>query len=273
MIRQTIFLVFTLFLSVAYAQDSLSYSWKEVRTYKVAEGEVWTVDLLENMYISDGGMVHKYDSSGTLRFSQSIKSLGNTTHIIPVNTMKLIHFSEEQQTLCYFDNTLSSMNDCVDLTREGLVSAELVCGSSQPNKVWVLDNLNSTLHLLSLDNLRQSQEVRNLKGVLDLEHITQIRERYNRLFVLDQSKGVYVFDLYATLIEFIPAESIQQLDAYEETLFTVSDKTLFVRSLKTGEQFSVNLPVDGVSEVNYRNQFFYLRSNGNVHKYELQFSE
>lgn len=273
MIKYILFVFCLVSLSVSYAQDSLSFSWKEVRSYKVAEGEAWNVDLLENMYVSDGGMIHKYDSSGTLRFSQSIKSLGNTTHLIPVNTMKLIHFSEEQQTLCYFDNTLSSMNDCIDLTNEDIVSAELVCGSSQPNKVWVLDNLNSTLHLLSLDNLRQSQVVRNLRGVLDLNNITQIRERNNRLFLLDKSKGVYVFDLYATLIEFIPGESIQQLDAFEGTLFTVSDNTVFVRSLITGEQFSIELPIDGVSEVNYRNQFFYFRSKGNVHKYELQFSK
>jgi hypothetical protein len=54
-------------------------------------------------------------------------------------------------------------------------------------------------------------------------------------------------------------------------LFTVSDKTLFVRSLVTGEEFDVHLPIDGVFEVNYRNQFFYLRSKGNIYKYELQF--
>ena len=271
MIKQLLFLVFTANLSVSFTQDSLSYSWKEVMSYKVAECETWTVDLLENIYVSDGGMVHKYDSSGVIMFSQSIKSLGNTTHLIPVNTMKIIHFSEEQQTLCYFDNTLSSMNDCIDLTREKIVSAEFVCGSSQPNKVWVIDNLNSTLSLLSLDNLQQRQEVGNLRGILDINNITQIRERYNRLFVLDKSKGIYVFDIYATLIEFIPRKNIQHFDASEGTLFTVSDKTLFVRSLVTGEEFGIHLPIDGVFEMNYRNQFFFLRSKGNVHKYELQF--
>ena len=271
--KQFLFVLFMVSLSVSFAQDSLSYSWGKVRSYSVLEGETWAVDLLENMYISDGGMIHKYDSSGRLRFSQSIKSLGGTTHLIPVNAMKLIHFSEEQQALCYFDNTLSSMNNCIDLSRKKIVSAELVCGSSQPNKVWILDNLNSTLHLLSLENSLQSQEVGNLQGVLDINNITQIRERCNTLFVLDKIRGVYVFDLYATLIEFIPGENIQQLDASDGMLFTVSNKTLFVRSLVTGEQFKIKLPVDEVGEIRYRNQFFYLRSKGIIHKYTLQLSK
>ena len=260
-------------VGLSYGQDSLDYAWKKVRSYPIGQDEIWVVDVLENIYISDKGLINKYDSSGVLWFSQSIKSLGNTTQLIPINSMKLIHFSEEQQTLCYFDNTLSSMNDCIDLTDQDIVSAELVCGSSQPNKIWVLDNLNSTLNLLSLDNLSQTQEVKNLRGVLNLDEVTQIKERYNRLYLLDKSKGVYVFDLYATLIEFIPEESIQQIEAFENTLFTVRGNLLNVRSLITSDNFDVELPIDNVSELGYRNQFFYFRSNGNVHKYELQFSE
>lgn len=262
-----------LIVGFSFGQDSLDYTWKKIQSYPIADDEVWVVDVLENIYISDNGLINKFDSSGVLWFSQSIKSLGNTTQLIPVNSMKLIHFSEEQQTLCYFDNTLTSMNECVDLTDQDVISAELVCGSSQPNKVWVLDNLNSTLNLLSLDKLRQTQEVKNLRGVLDLDEVTQIKERFNRLFLLDKSKGVYVFDLYATLIQFIPGESIQQLEAFENTLFTVHGNLLNVRSLLTSDNFDVELPVDNVSEIGYQNQFFYFRSNGNVHKYELQFSK
>lgn len=271
--KQYIFVLFTISLSVSFSQDSIVYSWEKIRSHSVNEDEVWTVDLLENIYISEGEMIHKYDSFGSLKFSQSIKSLGGATCLVPMNAMKLIHFSEEQQTLCYFDNTLSSMNDCVDLSRKNIVSAELVCGSSQPNKIWVLDNLNSTLHLLSLGVVQQNQEVGNLQGVLDVANITQIRERSNTLFVLDKSKGIYVFDLYATLIEFIPGENIQQLDAYDRTLFTVSKNMLSVRLLVTGEEFSVELPIDDVDELCYRNHFFYLRSGGNIHKYRLQLSE
>ena len=184
--------------------DSISYEWNKKMSYKIGEGEVWSIDGLENFYVSQNSLINKYDSVGVLKFSQSIKSLGRMTQIVPVNTMKLVHFSEEQQTLCYFDNTLSSMSDCIELSDKGIVNAVLVSASNQPNKIWVLDNLNSKLVLLALDNQSQPQEILNLRGVLDIEKISQIVEKNSRLFLLDQEKGAYVFDLYGSLIEFIP---------------------------------------------------------------------
>jgi hypothetical protein len=259
---------------LSYSQDdSISYEWKEKTTYSIAENEVWSVDGLENFYVSRKGLIEKYDSIGLLKFSQSIKSLGRMSQMIPVNTMKLMHFSEEQQTLCYFDNTLSSLDDCIDLAEEGIVNATLVSASNQPNKIWVLDNLNSRLLLLSLNNLNQPQELDNIRGVLAIDQISQIAERNNRLFLLDQVKGVYIFDLYGSLLEFIPQESIQQLDANEHTLFTLEETTLQIRAFATGETFSVKLPLEGVYEFIYRNRCFFFRTDSGVHKYELQFSE
>ena len=265
------FFFFILFFNLNYVisqQDS--YSWEKVNSYKINSGETWAVDLLENIYISNGEMIHKYDSIGTRIFSQSIKSLGNATTIIPINTMKLLHFSEEQQTLCYFDNTLSFLDDCIDLSLEGIISAELICASNQPNKVWLVDNLNLTLHLLSLNNKQQSQVVRNLRGILDINNITQILERENKLFLLDITKGIYVLDLYASLIEFIDQKNILHIDVNEATIFTLSDTNLFVKNYFTGEQLSVDLPIGGIFELKYKNDFFYFRVNENVYKYRLQ---
>ena len=111
------FLLFMLLFNLNYViSQQESYEWEMVNSYKINSGETWAVDLLENIYISNGEMIHKYDLTGSRIFSQSIKSLGNATTIIPINSMKLLHFSEEQQTLCYFDNTLSFLDDCIYLS-------------------------------------------------------------------------------------------------------------------------------------------------------------
>ena len=75
------------------------------------------------------------------------------------------------------------MDDCVELSDEGVINASLVSGSSQPNKIWVLDNLNSTLSLFSLDKLIQEQQISNLKGTLNIENISDIKEHGSRVVI------------------------------------------------------------------------------------------
>ncbi len=268
----TIWIVFFLFSANAQS-DSLKHSWVEKASYDIGANEVWSVDVLENVYVSRNGSIEKFDSAGVMKFTQSIKSLGRMTQMLPVNTMKLVHFSEEQQTICYLDNTLSPLDDCIDLAEEGIINGAMVAASNQPNKLWVVDDLNSRLLLLPLNNSGQAQELTNVAGILDLGRIHQILERNNQLLLLDREKGVYMFDLYGSLIEFIAMKSIQQLDANQQMLFTLKENELSIRAFKTGDVFAVKLPIGGVYEMAYRNKNFYFRTATHVHKFALQFSK
>ncbi|NBR57418.1 MAG: hypothetical protein EBU05_10385, partial [Chitinophagia bacterium] len=73
---------------------------------------VWNVDELQNLYLIQGNTLIKFDSSGKQLFSQSIKSIGNVAQIEPINALKIAVFSEEQQSICLFDNTLTLNGEC-----------------------------------------------------------------------------------------------------------------------------------------------------------------
>lgn len=257
----------------SHAQDSLGYQWNELQSYPVKESEIWHVDVLEYYFASDNGTINKYSIDGKLMFSQSIKSLGQIKDFVSINTSKLIHFSEEQQTLCYFDNTLTKLDDCVDLTEEGLINVTMISASSQPNKVWVFDSFNSRLLLLSLNRLNQQQEVLNIIGTLDIKEVSQIKERGNRLFVVDPTKGVYIFDLYGSLIEFIPEKGVIQVDGHEKAMFTLHKDKMRVRFFDSNKFDDVMLPMSSISGFMYRNQHFFFKSKDAVHKFELQISK
>ncbi|MEJ6582964.1 MAG: hypothetical protein QNL61_05400 [Crocinitomicaceae bacterium] len=258
---------------LTFAQDSFGYQWIELQTYPVKENEVWHIDVLEYYFTSDNGTINKYSLDGKLMFSQSIKSLGQIKDFVSINTSKLIHFSEEQQTLCYFDNTLTMLDDCVDLADKGLVNVTLISASSQPNKIWVFDRFNSRLLLLSLNHLNQQQEILNIIGTLDIKEVSQIKERGNRLFVVDPIKGVYIFDMYGSLMEFVPETGIIQLDAHEKGMFTLHKDKLKVRFFDSDKSNRVLLPIPDITEFIYRNQHFFFKTNTGVHKFELQISK
>ncbi|MCH2223298.1 MAG: hypothetical protein MK066_00920 [Crocinitomicaceae bacterium] len=268
-----VLLFITLISGYSFGQDTLNVQWEEKFSMSVDSSDMWSMDRLENYYLSKSGNITKYDSTGQKLFMQSIKSLGTTSSLDPINSMKLVHFSEEQQTLCYFDNTLTNTDDCIELLDRGVENASLVCISNQPNKIWVLDNVNSSLILLSLDGTLQNQEIKNLRGILNVEGITMMIERNNRLLLLDEGKGIYIFDVYGSLLEFIEGRGIKSIEGNEAFLFSLSDDYVKMKPWELGVEGMIKLPIEDVQAFTYLNGFFFLRTATNVYKFALRISK
>lgn len=254
--------------------DTVLYTWKKRVSYELDSNEVWSVDGIGNVFTSKEGVINKYDTIGGLRFSQSIKSMGNMSQMLPINSMKLVHFSEEQQTLCYLDNTLSPTDDCLELAGRDIVNASMVAASSRPDLFWVFDNLNSKLILMALDNVSQKQqEIENLAGILDIENISQILERDSKLYLVEDHKGVYVFDIYGSLLNHYDQESINRIDARGQTLYMLFEKVLKRTIYETNYQQTIPLPIEGITDFRYSNQYYYFRTSQHVHKFSLQITK
>jgi hypothetical protein len=254
--------------------DTIKYTWKNRVSYALDANEVWSVDGIGNVFTSKEGVINKYDTIGGLRFSQSIKSMGNMSQMLPINSMKLVHFSEEQQTLCYLDNTLSQTDDCLELADRDIVNASMVAASSRPDLIWVFDNLNSKLILMALDRASQKQqEIENLSGILDINNISQILERESKLYLVDDHKGVYVFDIYGSLLNHYDQDSINKVDVREQVLYMLFDKILKRTIYESDYQQIIPLPMEGITDFRYSNQHYYFRTSQHVHKFSLQITK
>jgi hypothetical protein len=260
------------------AQDSTSYVWSEPVSYTIDSTDTWMVDNLSNLYICESEMIKKFDSVGLLQFNQSIKSFGHTSSLVHINAMKTVHFSEEQQTICFLDNTLTQLDDCIELIDRNIVNAHTVAASSRAEMIWVYDNVNSTLQLINFDgsSVQQEQSIINLKGTLGIEEVDQIVEKGNTLYLLDRSKGIYILDMYGTLLEFIPATALIQLEGNlkaDHIIYYITDSDFVVRILQPSEEaheMTFSLPVRGVREFRVVNEVLYLRTAKNVHKFRLE---
>ena len=264
------FLILTLQWNT-YCQDSLDFSWSFVGKIELESSDFWTLDGLNNNLIISEGALIKIDTAGKEVFSQSIKSLGSNSQLIPVNSMKIIHFSEEQQTLCFFDNTLTKSEDCIELVDLDLLNASLVCGSSRSESIWVFDDVNSSLSLISTNGQSSKQELINLNLLFGLDSITQLIEKNSRLYLVDGRKGIYIFDLFGSLVEVIQMEGVNCLEVTDESIFIVQNNTLMVRPIGSEETLEVELPIERISNIIISNGLFHFRTKNNVHKYRLQF--
>jgi len=253
--------------NISRAQDSLA--WHFCGEIPIGQDDKWSVDVLENVYVVSDKNLTKYDSTMKVRFTQSIKSLGRLSACEPMNTMKVIAFSEEQQSVCLLDNTLTLSEACIDLSLYDVFNATQIAVSSQPDKLWVFDQLNSRLLLLSLGAVKQSQEVGNMQGITGIGEIVKMEENQNELYISDRSGQLFVFDVYGTL-KWVMNKS-------EMTDFTVKDGYL-VRIIgnkiviHNGEEEMLNprnLPIVGIKELHISSEYYYFRTADKILKYSV----
>ena len=267
-------LFFTILFSLtlgAHAQDS-AYEWKERIIYPIDSTGIWTTDVLGNLYVYSNQVINKFDSSGVLKFSQSIKSLGNINEIQVLNSMKLVTFSEEQQLICYLDNTLTVNGDCLELDDKEVDFATAFAVSSRPDYLWVYDQMNSQLRLIATGaDTRQQQSIANIRGLLNAEHIQSLEEHNNQLYVFVNGKGIFIFDTYGSLVKSILSENIKDMEANETFLYLLKEEQLLVRKFETGREMEVNLPLSGISEIHIDSKSIYFRTQKAIHKYDLVF--
>ena len=262
--------------SCFFAQKSDSLVWEKQMEYQVDESATWTADIFGNVYITKGRVLQKFDSLGVLKFSQSIKSVGNIKEIMPVNTMKLVLFSEEQQVLCLMDNTLTMSENYIELSDYKVGTASLVAVSSQPDKIWVLDQLNSTLLLLDLSGKMQYQEVRNLKGVLNLADITSLHESDGHLYLMS-NQTMYEFDIYGSLLneltfQYNSIRTIAALPFYRKILW-FTEEAMIVQDVDEGKEMVIKLPINGIISFMKRGEYFYFKTADKILKYSLKIHE
>jgi hypothetical protein len=259
-------------LTVSFAQKDSSFNWRLIDSIPISEDAIWTVDILSNTYISEYGTVSKFDSTGVKVFSQSIKSLGGLSSLCIINTMKLVYFSEEQQLLCYMDNTLSQNENCVRLEDRGIMYATAVTSSDRSDKLWVLDEINSRLLLIDLESdLRKPLILENVRSIIgEVGQVTMV-ERGGRLYVNNPSSGVYVFDIYGSFIKHIKERNVTSLDADELGVYLLqADNSLHYYTNRFNEELTLILPRENCHEILVKGNQIYLRTSHFVYKYSVE---
>lgn len=249
------------------------YDWVEKGRYVIDSSDIWTVDLLENVYITKKEVIHKYDSIGNLKFSQSQKSIGRLSVLQPINTMKLVVFSEEQQLFCFLDNTLTPYESCVELIDQNIDNATKFTTSSQPDKFWVYDQLNSRLHLLSLDETDQAQKIENLRGILNTNQISDLLEQNNLLYLVDSLQGIFILDMYGSLVDMIKRVGIKDIQVDNDYIYLLEKNELSILNTEAIEIVKMICPIDEVIEFRKTKNYFYFRTTKEIKKYQLLFTE
>ena len=251
------------------SQGNISFESVDISTLN-NEPKAWTVDNIDNLIVVEGNIINKYDSTGNRTFTQSIKSIGEISKIEPINTLKLLVFSEEQQCICILDNTLSINGKCKYLDEFGIRNAKVVATSNRPNLVWVYDQFNSSLYLIDIIQSKVIQLVENFSGIAKLKsEVIAIQEYDNHLFLSDNT-GIYEFDMMLNWVNYYEIPSISTFQIWKKMVFFTSNQQLMFQFLQGNYSKAVNAPTYTAESLIIQGNQLYLKRGKRIEKILLK---
>ena len=270
-IRVTILFVYFIFF-VNHSQIIIEDTEEKNFTFLKAVS-VWNIDELQNVYLIQGSTLIKCDSSGKQLFSQSIKSIGNVAQIEPINALKIAVFSEEQQSICLFDNTLTLNGECNYLDKFGIRNAKLISRSNRPNLFWIYDQFNSTLLLIDIISNKTIQKVDNIKGLIlkgeEENEVEKIQEFNNHLYLFDSKETIYEFDQLMTLSGEFKKHS-KKIAFWENQLIEMEGNKTWITSLINKEIKTYTSTDRNPKDIKIKGKFLYMNIENKILRFALK---
>ena len=270
-IRVTILFVYFIFF-VNHSQIIIEDTEEKNFTFLKAVS-VWNIDELQNLYLIQGSTLIKCDSSGKQLFSQSIKSIGNVAQIEPINALKIAVFSEEQQSICLFDNTLTLNGECNYLDKFGIRNAKFIARSNRPNLFWIYDQFNSTLILIDIISNKTIQKVDNIKGLIlkgeEENEVEKIQEFNNHLYLFDSKETIYEFDQLMTLSGEFKYHS-KKIVFWENQLIEMEGNKTWITSLINKEIKTYTSTDRNPKDIKIKGKFLYMNIENKILRFALK---
>jgi len=246
-----------------------THSWIKIDEKHIPSNtENWAIDGLGNYYFCSNQEIIKTNSEGKKLYQMSLKKQGEISKIVHINALKMLMFSEIQQQICFFDNTLSNNGNCIQMEDINLQNVKLIGNSNRPNLVWLYDEYNSGLYLYDYVNNKIIQSVSNMSSLVGLKDIYQIIEIESNLYVSDEYGKMVMFDLFLnqTYSFQLPIKEIQQ---WGNHIVGISDDKLCGFSLRGEEKFILDLPIES-KELVVVGEYYYFKSSNKIIKYQLK---
>jgi hypothetical protein len=202
--------------------------------------DTWTMDKQQNLFTLSQNNIQKKAIFGNLTFNQSFKSLGDIHSIIPVNTFKILLFSDQQQSLTIVDNTLTEQGNAIDFAELNFSNVALVCASNRPNLIWVYDQFRSSLNLVDFQQSEILQSIQNVetKG----NSILDMKEYQDHLYVLFSDGMMNRYDFLLNFSGSYALETCQQFGFWNQQIVCLDANATSLRFVPVNMRASQRIP-------------------------------
>lgn len=220
-------------------------------------------DNLNNLYvITRTNQLLKYDADGQLRSTLNYAYQGNLAQLDATNPLEPYVLYRELNRVVFLDNNLA-YRGMLNLTDAGISQAAAIA-RSYSGGVWVFDQGDMKLKKLAKDCtlLQESGNILQLAPGGSLQP-REIRDDGNRVFMLDSTAGIMIFDVFANHLKTIATGGATHFSSVGQELFYSQGQQLVRYHLQTLRRDTIDFPGQGnVTHFHLSADRLYLQRNG-----------
>lgn len=229
-------LYFIFYISHLYTNENLGL----IKKIEVPS-ENFTTDNLGNIYVTQENELKKYDSNGELLYTFSNNNYGNIETIDVSNSLRVLVFYADFNSIIFLDNTLSPITDFILLEEIDIFEPKLLCSSVQ-NGFWIFENTNNQL-IHFTENYKKNNSIRINLFEKSFEP-NFILERNNQIYINYPDTGIVVYSNLCNFQKIIQIKNLINFQITEENLlyFDTLKQAITVYNFKQENLFDIDIP-------------------------------
>jgi len=260
-------LYFILFALSMYTQAQVWQLEKEQNLTN--SGQQWVLDEWGQLYQwKDNSISLRNVQTGQL-FQESFKYFGQISVVYPLNGLRSLIFSEEQQMIGVLDNTLQLKGSSINLTEQGFEFVTAIASSARPDFIWLFDQYRERLILYNIKSAQAVQIIDNcFGGIKDLQLVQFFEYQQNLICHLSDGR-FFEFDRNLTLVKKLTLAPNLHLFGYQNELWQ-QEQNRIEKLSPSIHSSPIELPATNYQELQVLRDRFYFQQGQKISVYRLK---
>jgi hypothetical protein len=235
------------------------------------DGSKIVVDKMGYMYAVESDRIIKYSPQGDSMFYYCNKLLGEIDQLEVSLALRPLIFYKNSNQIIITDNTLSAqINQTIPLEQLDWQQVTRIASSFNDNKVWLFDQSNFELLLVSRQ-LNIEQRSGNLLQIINLDSIEakQIKEYQNKIFLNNPKNGIHIFDLFGTYYNTIHLTGLDDFELYNNYIVSFRNDSICFYNTIAFTETTIPTPLSDFVSITLKNELLYILRSGMVYRYKI----
>ncbi|TAF86508.1 MAG: hypothetical protein EAZ48_05075 [Flavobacteriia bacterium] len=229
----------------------------------------WTSDEWGQLYQWKDNTVWLQNEQNQQPFQETYKILGDISDIQPINGLRGLLFSENQQMLGLVDNTLQLQEGIIAFYELDFSSVSKIAASSRPDFIWIFDQYRERLILYNFKQAEVIQIVDNCFGDSKDAQIVQFFEFQQNLICLLSDGRYFEYDRNLTLVKKLTLTPGLTLFGFQNEIW-LQDQNYIEKLKPSIHSGRIELPTPSYQQLQVLQDLFYFQQGQKIKVFRLK---